>query len=60
MVDLLNTLAKHNVPVDLSLMVLGNAATNIINGQLPPEKRRGVAEGFAKALVSSVSDDQAH
>lgn len=38
--DLITALEKHKAPVDLSLMVLGNLTTNIINGMARPSVRR--------------------
>ena len=57
--DLITALEKHKAPVDLSLMVLGNLTTNIING-MAPAQRQAIAKSFAQALQSSVNDDQAH
>ncbi|CDL33015.1 FIG002927: hypothetical protein [Enterobacter hormaechei] len=47
-------------PTDLSLMVLGNMVTNLINTSVAPAQRQAIAKSFAQALQSSVSDDQAH
>ena len=37
--DLITALEKHKAPVDLSLMVLGNLTTNIINGMAPAQRQ---------------------
>ena len=58
--ELVNVLEKHNTPTDLSLMVLGNMVTNLINTSVAPAQRQAIAKSFAQALQSSVSDDQAH
>jgi len=58
--ELLNVLEKHKTPTDLSLMVLGNMVTNLINTSVAPAQRQAIAKSFAQALQSSVSDDQAH
>ena len=42
--EMLNVLEKHKAPTDLSLMV----------------QRQAIANSFARALQSSVNDDQAH
>ena len=34
--ELLNVLEKHKAPTDLSLMVLGNMVTNLINTSIAP------------------------
>ncbi|WP_413161665.1 DUF1414 domain-containing protein [Aeromonas salmonicida] len=51
--DLIIVLEKHKAPVDLSLMVLGNVTTNIING-MAPAQRQAITEKYVQALTSSV------
>ncbi|WP_308569343.1 DUF1414 domain-containing protein, partial [uncultured Providencia sp.] len=46
--------------VDLSLMVLGNMVTNLLNTSVAPAQRKMIAESFANALLSSVKEDQSH
>ena len=58
--ELVNVLEKHKTPTDLSLMVLGNMVTNLINTSVAPAQRQAIAKSLAHALQSSVSDDQAH
>ncbi len=58
--ELVNVLEKHKTPTDLSLMVLGNMVTNLINTSVAPAQRQAIAKSFAQALQSSVSDDKAH
>ena len=58
--EMLNVLEKHKAPTDLSLMVLGNMVTNLINTSIAPAQRQAIASSFARALQSSVNDDQAH
>ena len=53
-------LEKDKAPTDLSLMVLGNMVTNLINTSVSPAQRRSLAKSFAEALQSSVRDDTAH
>lgn len=38
--ELLNVLEKHKAPTDLSLMVLGNMVTNLINTSIAPPNAR--------------------
>ncbi|MBB1269414.1 YejL family protein [Shewanella sp. SR44-3] len=52
--ELLAVLSKHQAPTDLSLMVLGNCVTHLLEKKVPSESRQTVAEQFAKALVKSV------
>ena len=58
--ELVNVLEKHKTPTDLSLMVLGNMVTNLINTSVAPAQRQAIAKSFAQALQSSVSNDPAH
>ncbi|WP_320545965.1 YejL family protein [Aeromonas veronii] len=53
--DLITSLEKHKAPVDLSLMVLGNLTTNIING-MAPAQRQAITEKFVQALTASVDN----
>lgn len=41
--ELLNVLEKHKAPTDLSLMVLGNMVTNLINTSIAPAQRQAIA-----------------
>ncbi|WP_432453436.1 MULTISPECIES: DUF1414 domain-containing protein [unclassified Agarivorans] len=54
--DVLKVVNNHNVTTDLALMVLGNATTCLINQRVAPEQRKTLAEGFSKALKSSISE----
>ena len=56
--ELLNVLEKHKAPTDLSLMVLGNMVTNLINTSIAPAQ--AIANSFASALQSSINEDKAH
>ncbi|EAB2653363.1 DUF1414 domain-containing protein [Salmonella enterica] len=58
--EMLSVLEKHKVPTDLSLMVLGNMVTNLINTSVAPAQRQAIANSFARALQSSISEDKAH
>ncbi|HEY3591343.1 MAG TPA: YejL family protein [Buttiauxella sp.] len=58
--ELANVLEKHQAPTDLSLMVLGNMVTNLINTSVASAQRRSLARSFAEALQASVSEDKAH
>ena len=58
--DFRNVLEKHKAPTDLSLMVLGNMVTNLINTSIAPAQRQAIANSFARALQSSINDDKAH
>ncbi|ELY5814417.1 YejL family protein [Cronobacter turicensis] len=58
--ELASVLSKHKAPTDLSLMVLGNMVTNVINNNVAPAQRKTLARSFAEALQSSIRDDNAH
>lgn len=58
--ELTNVLERHQTPTDLSLMVLGNMITNLINGSVAPDQRHAIANTFAKVLQASISRDSAH
>ncbi|WP_413482852.1 YejL family protein [Morganella psychrotolerans] len=58
--ELVSVLEKNRTPTDLSLMVLGNMVTNLINTSIAPSQRVHIADSFARALKSSVSEDKAH
>ncbi len=58
--ELASVLEKHQTPTDLSLMVLGNMVTNLINTSVASAQRRSLASSFAQALQASVSEDKAH
>lgn len=58
--QLAQVLEKDKVPTDLSLMVLGNMVTNLLNTSVPSAQRRNLARSFAEALQASVRDDNAH
>ncbi len=54
--DVLKVVNTPNITTDLALMVLGNAATCVINQQVAPEQRKVLASHFAKALQSSITE----
>jgi hypothetical protein len=37
-------------------MIAGNIATNVLNQNVAASQRKGIAEKFAEALVSSIED----
>lgn len=58
--EMVNVLEKDKAPTDLSLMVMGNMVTNLINTSVSPAQRRTIARSFAEALQASVREDDAH
>ncbi|WED20928.1 YejL family protein [Vibrio sp. JC009] len=53
-------LEKHGANAELTLMIAGNIATNVLNGNIPAAQRKSIAEKFAEALLSSVEEDKTH
>jgi len=58
--ELTHVLETNKTPTDLSLMVLGNMVTNLINSAFSPAQRKAIAETFAEALQASIRDEKAH
>ncbi|SIN77605.1 hypothetical protein SAMN05444724_0375 [Salinivibrio sp. ES.052] len=52
--DVVNVLEQHGTSTDLSLMVIGNVATNILNHNIPAAQRQAFADKFAQALMASI------
>lgn len=55
MQDIIDVLNKHECDRELSLMVLGNTTTTVLQQQFPENIREGVAKQFAEAMQKSVS-----
>ncbi|WP_413699058.1 DUF1414 domain-containing protein [Psychromonas sp. KJ10-10] len=53
--EVMEVLHKNDVSVDLSLMVLGNSLTHIINSQVPSNKRKEIGDKFVTAFSASIS-----
>ncbi|MDN3697954.1 YejL family protein [Vibrio cortegadensis] len=53
-------LEKHNATPELSLMIAGNIATNVLNQNVAASQRVAIAEKFAQALVSSLAETKTH
>lgn len=47
-------LEKHASSPELTLMIAGNIATNVLNQQVAASQRKVIAEKFAQALISSL------
>ncbi|OIQ25850.1 YejL family protein [uncultured Vibrio sp.] len=52
-------LEKNGATPELSLMIAGNIATNVLNQNVAASQRKAIAEKFAQALISSV-EEQTH
>ncbi|MCL1098674.1 YejL family protein [Shewanella gelidii] len=55
--EMLTVLEKHKAPTDLSLMVLGNCVSHLLESKVPASQRQAVAEQFAKVLTQSTKAD---
>ncbi|MCF1427260.1 MAG: YejL family protein [Shewanella sp.] len=54
--ELLMVLEKHQAPTDLSLMVLGNCVSHLLQTKVSDKSRGEVAAQFARALEQSVKN----
>jgi len=54
LIQIIEVLEKNKAPVELSLMAVGNIATNIINNDIPRSQRAAVAQKFSDALFASI------
>ncbi|MBY7832471.1 YejL family protein [Vibrio fluvialis] len=49
-------LDKHDASPELTLMIAGNVATNVLNQNVASAQRKAIAEKFSQALMSSLQD----
>lgn len=52
--DMIAVLEKHQAPLDLSLIVLGNMTTNLLTGSVGKQQQQVLAQAFAYALLNSI------
>ena len=52
--DMIAVLEKHQAPLDLSLIVLGNMTTNLLTGSVGKQQQQALAQAFADALLNSI------
>ena len=52
--DMIAVLEKHQAPLDLSLIVLGNMTTNLLTGNLGKQQQKVLAQAFSDALLNSI------
>ncbi|HDR1204652.1 YejL family protein [Pasteurella multocida] len=53
--DMIAVLEKHQAPVDLSLVILGNMVTNLLVSSVGTNQRIALANAFSEALLNSVN-----
>ncbi|GAD81235.1 YejL family protein [Vibrio ezurae] len=54
--EIATVLEKHESTPELSLMLVGNIATNVLNQNVAKGQRKIIAKTFADALIASVDD----
>lgn len=54
--DLLTVVQTNKAPVDLALIALGNAVSNIIDDNVPEKQKQAIAQSFSDALLSSLKN----
>ena len=53
--DMIAVLEKHQAPLDLSLIVLGNMTTNLLTGSFGKQQQKVLAQAFSEALLNSIT-----
>lgn len=53
-------LDKNGANSELTLMIAGNMATNVLNNDVPATQRKAIADKFAQALLSSLEESKTH
>ena len=53
-------LEKHAATPELTLMIAGNIATNVLNQRVAASQGKIIAEKFAQALMSSLEAPKSH
>jgi len=56
--QVMDVLHENDVSVDLSLMVLGNSITHVINSQVPVSQRKTISDKFVTALSASLNSEE--
>lgn len=56
--DMITVIEKHQAPVDLSLIVLGNMVTNLLTSSVGSNQRVALAKAFSDALLNSVKTEK--
>lgn len=56
--DMIAVIEKHQVPVELSLVVLGNMVTNLLLSGVGKNQRIVLAQAFSEALLNSIKNKE--
>ncbi|GLS84345.1 DUF1414 domain-containing protein [Paraferrimonas haliotis] len=54
---IIDQLDQKQAPLDLSIMVLGNTISHLINSRVAPEQRAMLAKQFADVLQQSIAEN---
>ncbi|OBW93769.1 DUF1414 domain-containing protein [Gallibacterium genomosp. 3] len=52
--EMISTLEKHQAPIDLSLIVLGDMVSNLLLSSVKESQRLPLAKAFSQALLNSL------
>lgn len=55
--ELLSVIQTQKPSVDLALIALGNAVSNVIDANVPEHAKADIAKSFADALLASIRND---
>lgn len=53
--DIVTVLERHQATTDLSLIVLGNMVTHLLNNNVGKQQRKVLAQAFSDALTQSIA-----
>ncbi len=53
--DIVTVLERHQATTDLSLIVLGNMVTRLLNNNVGKQQRKVLAQAFSDALTQSIA-----
>ena len=56
--EIITVVQKKQVSVDLALIALGNAVSNIIDNNVAENVKADIAKSFSDALMASIKDDK--
>ena len=55
--QVLNVVQDNKVPVDLALIVFGNAVSNVIDNNVANDVKKDIAKSFSDALMASIDSE---
>lgn len=54
--EMITVLEKHQAPVDLSLIVLGNMVSSLLTSSIGETQRIALAEAFSASLMNAIKN----